>query len=139
MSTIIPIIYSEVDTYFEKITTANTDDNNKNLGDVKKVINADVVSDSIRNILRTRKGERVMLPTFGSNVGNILFDPMSEDVANMIYNEVVDAITKWEDRISIENVMVDPDYNNQLYIVHIQFRMIAVSAELHHLTIKLEI
>lgn len=139
MSILIPVVYSEVDTYFEKVTYENTDDYNDNLGDVRKVVNGDVIADSLRNILRTKKTERVMLPEFGSNIDSILFEPMCEETASMIYHEVIDAIERWEDRVYIEKVEVSPDYVNQLYIVHIQFRMIIAPTDAHNLNIKLEI
>ena len=37
------------------------------------------VHDNLRNLILTMKGERPMLPTFGSDLYNLLFEPMDDE------------------------------------------------------------
>lgn len=73
-------------------------------GSVKKVVNADAVATSIHNILRTRPGERVMLPTFASAIGSAVFEPMNEDLINLLGTRIREVIERWDDRVSVQVV-----------------------------------
>lgn len=72
----------------------------------------DIVSgdDDIREalwiILATRIGERIMLPTFGSNLSLEVFAGLSATVANEIANMVKNAIIEWEPRVTVIDVSV---------------------------------
>jgi len=67
-------------------------------GEIK---NFDVINQSIEMILTTLPGERLFNPTFGSNFQLRLFDTMDKDFLELLLNDTVDAITKWEPRIMI--------------------------------------
>ncbi len=73
-------------------------------GTLKKVINEDSVATSIDNILRTRKGERVMLPEFGSSLHNILFENISDALLDSIADDIRIAINTWDDRVIVNSV-----------------------------------
>jgi hypothetical protein len=61
----------------------------------------DAVFQSLRNILMTSRGERLFLPTFGSDLEDILFEPIDELAENRIMEEVIRAITQWDPRLTI--------------------------------------
>jgi len=69
----------------------------------------ELIDSSIRQILETEKGERVMLPEFGSRLRRLVFEPLDEILENQIRREVAEAIARWEDRIWLEDVRVEPD------------------------------
>lgn len=56
---------------------------------------------AIMNILFTRKGERPMLPEFGSNLQDLLFEPADEETEALIIEIVKDDVEKWDDRIQV--------------------------------------
>jgi len=59
----------------------------------------DVLKTSIINILLTRKGERVMRPTFGSDISDMVFE-LNDDILLAVLGEAVrEAIEMWDDRI----------------------------------------
>ncbi len=66
----------------------------------------DVIRTSIQMILLTSLGERVMRPTFGSNVGLMLFDPNDKIFAIMLKNIIQDSLDEWENRVIIGQVEV---------------------------------
>lgn len=84
-------------------------------GSLKKVINVDSVRTSINNILGTAQGERVMLPEFASNLRDMLFEPLDEELMHLAATEVKRAVERWDDRVSVIGVDFnqDPD-NNQI-------------------------
>ncbi len=52
-------------------------------------------------ILSTGVGERINNPAFGSVLPNILFSTINESAGEKILNSCVDAINRWEDRITV--------------------------------------
>lgn len=82
-------------------------------GRLKKVINVQSVMTSIDNILRTYKGERVMLPEFGSVLKSIVFELIDSDLVDFISRDIKDAIEAWDDRVDVKEVsfLSEPDEN----------------------------
>ncbi|NEU81416.1 GPW/gp25 family protein [Nostoc sp. UIC 10630] len=67
------------------------------------------VKESIWIILRTGVGERVYRPTFGSRLSELAFAPLSSDTLLRIRLYVLEALEVWEPRITIDEVITDPD------------------------------
>ncbi len=59
----------------------------------------EAVYQSINNILTTNIGERLMNPEFGSNLQNLLMEPIDKLTTSQIYVSVVHAIKRWDQRI----------------------------------------
>lgn len=59
---------------------------------------------SIRDILTTRKGERVMRRDYGSLVPDLVDAPLNDETLVDLYAETVAALTTWEPRIAVERV-----------------------------------
>lgn len=60
----------------------------------------DNIRESIRLILRTNIGERVMLPEFGTSAGDFLFSDSSAERVSALESNVREALERWEPRIS---------------------------------------
>lgn len=82
-------------------------------GGIKKVTNVDSVISSIDNILRTRPGERVMLPLFGAGLADLVFEPTNPDIYDEVRDNLIRSIETWEDRVTINSVdfQVEADKN----------------------------
>jgi len=72
---------------------------NKATGQVRLSEYEEDIAQAIRIILTTRRGERVMRPTFGSDLHNYLFEVPGYGVQAQIAEEVVSALETWEPRI----------------------------------------
>ncbi len=57
------------------------------------------ISQAIRIILMTRKGERVMRPEFGCDIYQYMFGVMDFTTLSMMEQSVRDALIRWEPRI----------------------------------------
>jgi phage baseplate assembly protein W len=53
-----------------------------------KLYDFDIIKQDIINQFNTRKGERVMNPTFGTIVWDMIFDPFTQDVKQAIADDV---------------------------------------------------
>lgn len=60
-------------------------------------------------ILLTRKGERPMRPTFGSDLGNLMFAPTNPTTLGLAQVYVRQALAQWEPRIRVLDVVADYD------------------------------
>ncbi|MCL6590414.1 MAG: GPW/gp25 family protein [Firmicutes bacterium] len=82
---------------------------NVNNGRIRAAEGEESIKESIRIILGTSKGERVMRPDFGSNLNEMVFAPDDTATATQIKVYVQDALLKWEPRIDVQDVKVTPN------------------------------
>lgn len=62
------------------------------------------IAESIRIILATSPGERVMHPEFGCGIHDYLFAPNSARTAGLIRHHAEEALRRWEPRIDLQKV-----------------------------------
>ncbi|ESA38838.1 gpw gp25 family protein [Leptolyngbya sp. Heron Island J] len=67
------------------------------------------LEEAISIILRTRLGERVYRPNFGSRLSELAFEPMNTETLSLIRLYVREAIELWEPRIDLIDILTEPD------------------------------
>ena len=67
---------------------------------------------SIRDILLTPKGSRVMLRDYGSDLFLLIDQPLNESTKMAIMAATVGALSTWEPRIQVQSVTVAADPAN---------------------------
>ena len=67
---------------------------------------------NLRNLLLTSKGERPFQPEFGSELTNLLFEPIVDDFDNKIEETIRDAIENWLPYVNVNNIFVVQDAGN---------------------------
>ena len=82
------------------------------------------IEDSIWIIVSTSLGERVMRPDFGGGVNDFVFQPNSALMRTNLAAAVRDALVRWEPRIELVSVRVDPspDVESQI-LASIEYRV----------------
>lgn len=70
----------------------------------------DLAKQDLLNNFNTRKGERVMMPTFGSIVWDMLFEPLDDRTITLIENDVRTIINN-DPRWVLENITVSEGPN----------------------------
>ena len=66
--------------------------------------------DNLKNLIMTRKGERVMYPDFGCDIWNILFEPIvSGNIDDRIESTILQAVDIWLPYINIDEIVFDYD------------------------------
>lgn len=83
-----------------------------NKGNIKMAAGVDNIEKSVRLILGTAKGERVMHPEFGCDIHDQVFASLSPTTLNRIEDAVRSALVQWEPRIDVETVDAAPDSSN---------------------------
>lgn len=73
------------------------------------VSDADLVKASIRQIIMTSPGERVMRPDFGSNAYAFVFESNDEILEELIKAEVTGALGRYEPRAIVQEVSTRRD------------------------------
>jgi phage baseplate assembly protein W len=81
---------------------------------------------SIRVVIATAPGERVMRPEFGCRVWDMLFEPVTANLLGQMAQAVRDALAQWEPRASIEDVNVRQDDDDHA-LVHIDVQYVVKS------------
>jgi phage baseplate assembly protein W len=81
------------------------------------------VEQSILTILGTQFGERVMRPTFGSNLKSLVFSPNNAATANLAQFYVQDGLTRWEPRIEVLKVVAENDTVNGILLISVHYRL----------------
>ena len=70
------------------------------------------IKNSIANIFNTLPGQKVLSPTFGCSLLQFLFEEVSIANGNAIGNAINNAITKYEPRVNVITVYVQPNPNS---------------------------
>lgn len=79
------------------------------------------IEESIRIILETSPGERVMRPAFGCGLRRFLMQPNTSATRSQIAREVERSLVEHEPRINVTQVRVLPDEDPALVLVHIAY------------------
>jgi phage baseplate assembly protein W len=89
----------------------------------------DNVRESIRVILLTEPGERLMREDFGCGLRRFLFEPNTVTTRQLIRERVEKAIGRWEPRVQVDQVTVEADADNPRLIgINVLFRLVATQA-----------
>ncbi len=85
---------------------------------------AAAINNSIKNILLTRKGSVPGKPTFGSNLDDVLFNQLDHITKSLLEDQILEALTQWEKRILVTNVLVQdvPEYNKLIATISYKYR-----------------
>ena len=78
-------------------------------GSIALTTGADDLGSSIRMVLATAPGERLMRPQFGCRIWELMFEPINANTIGLMGVAVREALGRWEPRIDVEDVEVVPD------------------------------
>ena len=73
--------------------------------DLVTVKNNAAISQAIKNLLLTNRGERPFQPQIGSGIHDLLFEPLDYGTASMIKSEITATLSQFEPRIDILNIL----------------------------------
>lgn len=79
------------------------------------------ISRALKNLIMTNNYEKPFYPKYGSNISQLLFDPMTPFTASTISSEIEYTIKNYEHRVTVESINVVADYINDGYSVSIVY------------------
>lgn len=82
---------------------------NKQLKNVEVVSRENDIEESLQIILSTRVGERIMLPEFGCNLDELLFESINLHLTTRIKDLIETAILYYESRIDVEQIEINTE------------------------------
>ena len=86
--------------------------------DVARLFDVQAIKRAVKNIILTNKYERPFNSDFGCNLRGFLFENITEPLLVLIKDRISMAIEKYEPRVSVEDVVVqDDEENNGLNIM----------------------
>lgn len=90
-----------------------------------------IVETDLLNHLYTRKGERVMMPEFGTRIPTLVFEPLDAVTLSILEEDIL-AVVAYDPRVKLVSLRILPDYDRSsvvavlivLYIeLNLQFQM----------------
>lgn len=81
----------------------------------------DAVKESIKNLILTDRGERLMQPNLGGNITAMLFENLTPSVMKLIEDNVRTTINLYEPRAELQNVAVTSNIDDNTVRVRITF------------------
>ena len=88
----------------------STTSNNKN----NQLVDLKLVEQDLLNHFHIRQGEKLMNPTFGTIIWDMLFEPLTEEVKSLIVHDV-NKIINYDPRITAKDVIIT-EYESGLQI-----------------------
>jgi hypothetical protein len=86
------------------------------------------IEQSIRLILSTSPGERVMRPDFGCTVNDLVFAPNNSRTLALVAHYIEEALVRWEPRIILKEVVAESDDDDDTRInVRIEYEVRSVN------------
>lgn len=70
----------------------------------------ELVKMDLLNHIFTRRGERVMMPTFGTRIPDMTFEPL-DDITLDIIEEDLRSVFNFDPRVQLLNLTISPDYD----------------------------
>src|SRR5210317_1895350 len=84
------------------------------------------VSSNIKNLLLTKRGERILQPEFGSGLQELLFEPNVDDLEGRIEDTINESLQQWLPYVTAEEIDIESTNelrDNNRINVSIKFRI----------------
>jgi phage baseplate assembly protein W len=88
-------------------------------GGIRMTRGSEDLDASMRVILSTAPGERLMRPQFGCRIWDLLFEPVNFNTLGQMAEAAGDALAQWEPRVDVLGIDCVPDVRDQ-FLVNIE-------------------
>jgi phage baseplate assembly protein W len=88
-----------------------------NRGDFILLNNEDnsAIKSDLMHLILTRKGERLYLPDFGTNLLKFIYEPNDDITRTDIKTEITDTVKKYLPNLQINDISVEPSEDNEYH------------------------
>jgi phage baseplate assembly protein W len=100
--------------------------------------NITAITRSVRNIIFTYPGEKPFDPEFGSQVSRMLFENADPINSIRMKREIEYSINRYEPRVLLTSVVVNPNYDSNSYDVGINYNVIGIDVPTQNLEFVLQ-
>jgi phage baseplate assembly protein W len=88
--------------------------NNTDINDLRDLA---AIRQSVVNIFNTKPGEKILNPYLGMDLSHFLFDPITEQTADLIARSILKGLGEQEPRVRITNLQVIGDIPSNSYLI----------------------
>jgi phage baseplate assembly protein W len=89
--------------------------------DITVIRDEDAVKESIKNLILTDRGERLMQPNIGGNIRALLFENITPGILTLIEDQVRTTIELYEPRAELMDVTASSNIDDNIVRVNIVF------------------
>ena len=107
---------------------------NKNAQDLKLDYDTHAIHNSVRNIFNTKKGQKILNPTFGLDLEEYLFDNITKENADIIGNTIYEELPLHESRARVDNVEIIARPNQNEYKINISITIPSLNNQKNNIT-----
>lgn len=103
-----------------------------------KIVDIECVKLDLLNHIFTRRGERVMLPNFGTSIPDLVFEPLDEETLEILDSELR-GVFNFDPRVELLEMSLVPSYDTNTVTVNARLRYIELdTTELMNLNITFD-
>ena len=92
--------------------------------DLVQVKDKAAIVQAMTSLILTNKGERLFQPEIGCDVSGMLFEPLDFGTAGLIKSSIKETLDRFEQRISVNDILCTPDYDNNGYSVEVFYTIV---------------
>ena len=81
----------------------------------------DQIKDNLKNLLLTNKGERHMLPDFGTNLKKYLFENIGNIDSDDVKSDIEDAVRTWMPSVKIKSIDITQSIDEYKYRITLKY------------------
>ncbi len=93
-------------------------------GDINILKNENAIKNAVKNIILTKPGEKLYEPYFGSQVTDLLFEPIDFIILDEIRSEIIRVLTTYEPRIDVQEVTIQQIESEYSLDCRIEFKIV---------------
>lgn len=105
--------------------------------DLSVKTDANAVKQSVRNLILTDRGERLMQPNVGSKIRSVLFENFTQQTVMLAKQYIKEVFDNYEPRAELLNIDISPDPDNNSMLIGIEFAIINIE-EPQSLSLQIE-
>jgi uncharacterized protein len=79
------------------------------------------IESSMRMILTTAPGERLMRPEFGCRIWELLFEPINANTLGLMGEAVRESLARWEPRATVTDIRLDPSHDSGQVLINVDY------------------
>ena len=89
----------------------------------------DAIKSNLLNFILTGKKERVMNPSFGSGVRDLLFEPITENLTDQIEGLIYGGVETYFPQVRINDLTIDLSPDTQTITIYLKYSVINTNIE----------
>lgn len=123
-------LYKDIDFDLKPSFSFNNQLNRKeNLKDIQALFDIEAIKNSIVNCFLTAPGQKILNPTFGIDLRRFLFEPIDDYTSDIIINDISRRLPLLEPRITVTDVSVIPNPDEQEYEIYLRINVPSLDVE----------